>query len=155
MWTPDTWHLTPDMVNMTCDTCDTCDTWHVTHDMWHMTCDTCDTWHVTHGGVWTFPSSLALTVWDRQCLKHSERKDHRLNESINELMTKVFIEQPWLHRVCLIYHIMKRAPFLTLLPSPDHVENGGRGWGSCTWRTRGQKYKASWWCQGTRPWVGS
>ena len=29
-------------------------------------------------------NSLALTVWDRQCLEDFERKDHRLNESANE-----------------------------------------------------------------------
>ena len=35
----------------------------------------------------------ALTVWDSQCLEDSERKD----DSINESVTKVFIEQPRLH----------------------------------------------------------
>ena len=29
-------------------------------------------------------SSLALRVWDRQCLEDFERKDHRFNESANE-----------------------------------------------------------------------
>ena len=33
-------------------------------------------------------------VWDRQCLEDSELKDHLMNESMNESVTKVFIEQP-------------------------------------------------------------
>ena len=40
----------------------TCDTWHVTHD----------TWHMTHSVGWTFSqnfSSLALLVWDWECLE--------------------------------------------------------------------------------------
>ena len=80
--TPDTWHLSPD-------------TGYVTHDMWHM----------LRG--WTFSqnfSSLALTVWDRECLEDSERKDDSMNEWMNELinnelLAKVFIEQAHLHRV--------------------------------------------------------
>ena len=38
--------------------------------------------HVIHGGGWTLSqnvSSLALTVWDRQCFEDSEQKDHQLN----------------------------------------------------------------------------
>ena len=38
-------------------------------------------------------SSPALTVWERQCLEDSERKDHSFIKLINELMTKVPIEQ--------------------------------------------------------------
>ena len=63
-------------------------------DTQHMTCDT---WHVTHGGGWTFSQnfcSSALTVWDRQGLEDSEQKDDLMNEWMNEIMTKVFIEQP-------------------------------------------------------------
>ena len=44
-------------------------------------------------------SSLAPTVWDRQYFEDSEQKDHQLNELINELFMKVFVEQPRLHRV--------------------------------------------------------
>ena len=40
-------------------------------------------------------TSPALTVWDRQCLIDSEQKDH---ESVNELITKVFIE----HQVLML-----------------------------------------------------
>ena len=49
--------------------------------------------------LWTFsPSfrSLAYTVWEWRCFEDVEEK---LNEWINELMAKVFVEQPWLHRV--------------------------------------------------------
>ena len=38
------------------------------------------------GGGWTFSQnviSLALTVWDRHCLKDSERKDYSMKEWIN------------------------------------------------------------------------
>ena len=41
---------------------------------------------MTHGGGWTFSqnvSSSALTVWDRQCLEDSERKDHSMNQLVN------------------------------------------------------------------------
>ena len=51
--------------------------------MWHVTCDR---WNVIHGGGWTFSqnlSSLALTVWDRQCLQDSEQKGHSINKLNN------------------------------------------------------------------------
>ena len=43
--------------------------------MYHVTDDTC---YVTHGGGLTFSqnvSSLALSVWNTQCLEDSEQKD--------------------------------------------------------------------------------
>ena len=52
-------------------------------------------------------SSLALTVWDKQCLDDSEQKDHSINESMNELRTKGIVEQPLLHRVCKLGKIRK------------------------------------------------
>ena len=71
------------------------DTWQVTHDMWHVTRDT---WHVTCDifGGWTFSqhfSSLALNVCDLWYLE--EKAD-----LMNQLMPRLFIEQPWLHRAC-------------------------------------------------------
>ena len=78
----------------------------VTHDMWHVTWDTShmthDTFHVTHDrwGRWTYPqnfSSLALTVWEWRCSEDISAKDHWVNQWI----TKVFVEQPRLHRVSL------------------------------------------------------
>ena len=41
--------------------------------------------------------SLALTVWELWCFEDLEEKDRW----INQLMMKVFVEQPWLNRVCL------------------------------------------------------
>ena len=79
----------------------TCDTWHVTCDTWHMTRDT---WHVTcdmYGGVnilskFQLPSSYCLIfmiLW-RYWGKGS------LTDSMNQSVTRLFIEQPRLHRVC-------------------------------------------------------
>ena len=70
------------------------DTWHMTHDTWHMTCDTW--WELSilskvqlsssHGwGVMMF-WRIGGNGWVTQLL-----------------MTEVFVEQPWLHRVCLIW----------------------------------------------------
>ena len=78
----------------------TCDMWHVTRDMWHVTRDMgC----VTYCRGWTFSqnfSSLALTVCDLWYYEYLEEKAQGLNESMNELITRLFIEQPRLHRVC-------------------------------------------------------
>ena len=54
--------------------------WHVTHDMWHMTHYML---HVTRGGGWRFSqnfSSLALTVWERQCFEDWEENYDWLTE---------------------------------------------------------------------------
>ena len=80
----------------------TCDTWHMTRDMWHMTRDT---WHVTHDTwlVWggehslkiSAPLLLPFVIYD---IMKIWRK--RMNEWMNELMTRMFIEHSRLHRVC-------------------------------------------------------
>ena len=78
----------------------TCDMWNMTHDTWHMTRDT---GHMTRLGGWTFSqnfSTLALTVCDLWYYEDLEEKDDSMNQSINQLMTRLFIEQPRLHRVC-------------------------------------------------------
>ena len=70
--------------------------WQVTGDTWHVTRDMCL-------GGWTFSSnfsSLALTVYDLWYYEDLEEKDEWINEWINYLMTRLFIEQPRLHRVC-------------------------------------------------------
>ena len=57
---------------------------------------------MAHGGKLTLSpnfSSPALMTWNRQCLEDSKLKKS-INEWINQWMTKVFIEQPWLHHVC-------------------------------------------------------
>ena len=47
-------------------------------------------------------SSPALIVWDRQDLEDSEQKDDSINKSMNELVTKVIVEQPRLYRLFTI-----------------------------------------------------
>ena len=62
----DMWHVTGD-------------TWQVTRDTWHVTSDT---WHVTHSVGWTFSqnfSSLAIPVWDWQCLEDISTNHQSLN----------------------------------------------------------------------------
>ena len=79
-------------------------------DMGHVTCDrlhmTCNTWHMTHemlvGGkvnILSKFSSLALTVCDLWYYEDLEEKADLLTHWINELITRLFIEQPQLHRV--------------------------------------------------------
>ena len=78
----------------------TCDMWHITCDTWHVTCDM---QHVTCCGGWTFSqnvSSLAFTICDLWYFEELVEKDVLLNEWMNQLTTKVFVEQPRLHRVC-------------------------------------------------------
>ena len=80
------WHVARDM-------------WHVTGDMWHVTGGT---WHVTNSVGWTLSqnfSTLALPVWDWECLDDILTKGS-LTESMNQLLTEVIVEQPQLHRVC-------------------------------------------------------
>ena len=68
----------------------TCDMWHVTHDMWYVTHDI---WQV--GGVKPSLRISALTVWAWRCFEYLKEKGEWVNQSV----TKVFIEQPQLHRV--------------------------------------------------------
>ena len=73
------------------------DTWHLTPDTW---CVTLDMWHMVEGEYslkMAVPQLLRFGI--DIVLKILNKKDHRLNEWINELMTKVFVEQPWLYRV--------------------------------------------------------
>ena len=78
---------------------------------WHGVCalkkklfqnNTCHTWHVNHGGRWTFSQhgmSLALTVGATQCFKDI------FTNWVDQSVTKVFVEQPRLHRVFFFYSI--------------------------------------------------
>ena len=78
--------------------------WHVTRDMWHVTCDT---WHVicdTFGGgehslEISAPLLLPFVIYDIMKIWRKRMTD-LMNEWINESVTRLFIEQPWLHRVC-------------------------------------------------------
>ena len=77
----------------------TCDTWHVTHDMWHVTCGM---WHVTCDILWwvkilnkfQLPSSYGL--WFIISWRLGGKCSR--TDLINQLMTKVFVEQPRLHK---------------------------------------------------------
>ena len=58
-----------------------------------------DLWHMTHRVGWTFSQnfiSLALPVWDWHFLEDIWTKE-LLTHLFNQWMTKLFIEQPWLH----------------------------------------------------------
>ena len=71
----------------------TCVTWHMTHDMWHMT-----RWG---GGTYSQNfSSLALTVSDLWYHEDMDEKADILTDWMNESVTRLFIEQSQLHRVC-------------------------------------------------------
>ena len=66
---------------------------------------TWDMQHVKHGGLWTFSqnvNSLALWFGINECFKDLEKKDHLL--TLLKWITKVFVEQPRLHRVCEKMH---------------------------------------------------
>ena len=81
-------HMTCDMWHVTCDT------WRVTHDTWHVTCST---WLWVNILTWfQFPSSYCWGV--KMFWKFGEKGS--LSELMNELMTKVFLEQPRLPGVC-------------------------------------------------------
>ena len=86
--TRDTWHVTRDTCHVTRDT------WQVTRDTWHVTRD-------TFGGVnilskFQLPSSYRLWF---MILWRSGGKGW-IAEWINELITRLFVGQPRLHRVC-------------------------------------------------------
>ena len=87
------------------------DIWHVTRDTWHVTRDIWNmkrTWHVTCDILWEvnilskfqLPSSYCLWF---MILWRSGGKGWRTDliiEWMNESMTRLFIEQPRLQRVC-------------------------------------------------------
>ena len=93
------WHVTHDMWHLTRDT------WHVTPDMWHLTCDT---WRaVIIVSKFQLPSSYSLGVeafwrfWGKRSL----------SKLMNELMTKVLVEQPRLHlrdEICRLYWTLQK-----------------------------------------------
>ena len=66
--------------------------WHVTRDTGHVTCDTC----MVEGehSLNISASSLALMVWERQCIEDIWTKgpvSHRMN---SQSETEVIVEQP-------------------------------------------------------------
>ena len=74
----------------------TCDTWHVTCDMWHVTRDTFGVVNIL--SKFQLPNSYRL--WFMILWRSGEEKAYGLTDWINESMTRLFIEQPRLHRVC-------------------------------------------------------
>ena len=63
----------------------TCGMWNMTIDIWHMTCNK---WHLSLFVGLKFSqkfSSLALTVWGRQCFKDIFTKDGLVTQLINLL----------------------------------------------------------------------
>ena len=107
--------------------------WLVTCDMLHVPCDM---WHMTGGSRWTFSqnfSSLAFMVWelevtcdtwyvtpdtwhvtpdiwhvscDTKGVMNIVSKFQVPKEWMNEVINKLFLEQPRLHRVCLKLHLL-------------------------------------------------
>ena len=69
----------------------TYDTFHVTHVTWHVWCDT---WHLTHGGD---DHSLKIQLPSSYSLGDKVFWRYFHTGSLNEWVTKVFIEQPQLH----------------------------------------------------------
>ena len=62
---------------------------------------TCDMWHVTRGGgEHSRKSSPPQLLWlgINDVFKIGRK---RMNDLMNYWITKVFVEQPWLHRVCM------------------------------------------------------
>ena len=83
--TCDMWHMKCDMWHMTCDM------WHMKCDMWHMTCDM---WYIMGVHIlskFQLPSFYGLWL---MIFEDFEDKADSLTELKNELMTKVFVEQP-------------------------------------------------------------
>ena len=67
------------------------DTWHLTHKLWQVTCD--PFWSVNIPSSQGSEETLFL------------KKSHRISDWLNQLTTKMFVEQPRLHRVCLLFWI--------------------------------------------------
>ena len=75
----------------------TSDMWHVTCDIWHVICDTIHVvWSKNYIKI-SAPKLLKLTCL---CVENLEEKD--------DLITKVFVEPPRLHRI--IFFAVKRIP---------------------------------------------
>ena len=89
----------------------TCDIWQVTTDTWHMTNEM---WrmvgvNMTHKGWWTLCQivrSLALTVWERQCVEDIFQKITLL---LAESVMEVLVEQLRLHWVSLLQRLYSQC----------------------------------------------
>ena len=96
-------------------------------DLWHMTRDT---WHVTRlgGGEHCLKSQLpsSYRLWF-MILWRSGGKGW-IAELINEWMTRLFIEQPRLHRVVNYYSGRKAALIMTCLFLWEHLSKKHKFW---------------------------
>ena len=94
--------------------------WHVTRDTWHMTCDMWHVWHMTHIVGWTFAqnfSTLALLVWDWQCLEDICTNKGWVNQWMNEWVSdggdcRTAPAAPSLLN-SLVWDILKKGPIRT------------------------------------------
>ena len=82
--------------------------WHLTSDTWHLTPDTLyvtrdnDMWHIVRGEhslKMSAPYLLGLGLFSVLKILNKWITD-LINQLINEWLTRVFVEQPRLHRVC-------------------------------------------------------
>ena len=72
----------------------TLDTWHMPFDTWQMTHEI---WHVTLGGKWTFSQNFSSPLLRFGIDSVVKILNKRIPYSVNELITKVFIEKARLH----------------------------------------------------------
>ena len=76
---------------------------HMTRDMWHVTPDML--WGVNI--LSKFQLSSPYGFWFILYFEDLEEKADWLTDWINQLLTKVFVEQPQLHQVCQKYFLFK------------------------------------------------
>ena len=119
--------------------------WHVTGDMWHVTHDTL---HISHSVGWTFCqnfSSLALPVWDWQCLEDiwtkgslnqcisqcSDGGDCRIAPATSGLLT-MWSAPFWLCKATALEHFWDCSPVMSQVSSLGKTGTGG---GGRSWQT--------------------
>ena len=66
----------------------------ISSTLWHVTCDIQKLWTMSE-----HVRSLALTIWEERCFEDFE-ENRWVNYLMNALIIKVFVEHPWLQRVC-------------------------------------------------------
>ena len=93
------WHVTPG-------------SWHLAPDTWHVTCDTW--WRVNILLKFQVPSSNGLGFMMSWRLGG---KDDSMNQWMNESVTEVVVEQPWLHWV--FYHMFLMCFFFNISHTKD------------------------------------
>ena len=74
------------------------DMWQVTCDRWCVKPDTCQVGGGEPSLKMSFPKLQLLGIYDVLKIVRKMMTDW-INESIDECVTKVIVEQPWLHRI--------------------------------------------------------